>query len=211
MSFSSAGEIASVIEPNVTSKKDTLKALDNKVSDRKDKLHNALTNCQNSEKTLDELLYWLRANDKAMKSLKPMSENMDDLLQLRDFYEVCGILKSKRYFCSSHNGLCYRKIPDHHVLNNFFVLFKNLRCELSNHEPLYDDGIKWSRDVVSKEKPGPYRSGLEKKYTEVVTLWRELKMKVRSNLREINVIIPLAKKYHSAVKPVRDVTDQVMC
>jgi hypothetical protein len=90
------------------------------------------------------------------------------------------------------------------------VLFKNLRYELSNHEPLYDDAIKWSRDVISKEKAGPYRGGLEKKYTEVVTLWRELKMKVRSNLREISVIIPLAKKYHSAVKPVRDVTDQVM-
>jgi hypothetical protein len=35
-------------------------------------------------------------------------------------------------------------------------------------------------------------------------------MKVRSNLRELSVIIPLAKKYHNAVKPVRDVTDQVM-
>ena len=90
------------------------------------------------------------------------------------------------------------------------VLLKGLKYELSNHESLYDDAINWSRDVISKEKPGPYRSGLEKKYSEVVTLWRELKMKVRSNLRELGVIIPLAKKYHSAVKPVRDVTDQVM-
>lgn len=90
-----------------------------------------------------------------------------------------------------------------------FVLFKDLRNELSNHEPLYDDAIKWSREVINKERPGAYRSGLERKYSEVVTLWRELKMKVRSNLRELSVIIPLAKKYHCAVKPVRDVTNQV--
>ena len=90
-----------------------------------------------------------------------------------------------------------------------FILLKSLRYELSNHESLYDDAINWSRDVISKEKPGPYRSDLEKKYSEIVTLWRELKMKVRSNLRELGVIIPLAKKYHNAVKPVRDVTDQV--
>ena len=112
---------------------------------------------------------------------------------------------------SGDNGLCSREVLDQNLLNTFLVLFKNLRHELSNHEPLYDDAIKWSRDVINKEKAGPYRAGLEKKYTEVVTLWRELKMKVRSNLREISVIIPLAKKYHNAVKPVRDVTDQVMC
>jgi chromosome segregation ATPase len=89
--FPSAKDIASVIEPNVATKKDSLKELDSKVSDRKDKLHEALTSCQTSEQTLDDLLHWLRANDKAMKALKPMSENMDVLLQLRDFYEVCTI------------------------------------------------------------------------------------------------------------------------
>ena len=86
--FSSTEDIVSLIEPNITTKKDTLKELDSKVSDRKEKLHEILTSCQTSEKTLDDLLHWLRANDKAMKTLKPMSENMDILLQLRDFYEV---------------------------------------------------------------------------------------------------------------------------
>lgn len=86
--LSSTEDIVSVIEPNVTTKKNTLKELDSKVSDRKEKLHEILTSCQTSEKTLDDLLHWLRANDKAMKALKPMSENMDILLQLRDFYEV---------------------------------------------------------------------------------------------------------------------------
>jgi chromosome segregation ATPase len=93
--FLSAKDVASAIEPNVKTKKDTLKDLDSKVSERKDKLHQALTNCQASEQTLDDLLQWLRANDKAMKALKPMSENMDVLLQRRDFYEVCKVSKCK--------------------------------------------------------------------------------------------------------------------
>lgn len=80
---------------------------------------------------------------------------------------------------------------------------------MSNHEPLYDNAVKWSRDVINKERSGPYRNGIEKKYTEIVTLWRELKMKARTNLRELTVIIPLAKKYHDAVKPVRDVIESV--
>lgn len=91
----------SVIQPNVTTKKDTLKELDSKVSDRKDKLHEVLTKCEDSGKTLDDLLLWLRSNDKAMKSLKPMSENMDVLLQLHDFYEVCvQYTKSAKDFLS---------------------------------------------------------------------------------------------------------------
>lgn len=84
-----------------------------------------------------------------------------------------------------------------------------MRNELSNHEPLYNDVVKWCRNVISSEKPGPYRSALEKKYTDVVRLWRELKLKVRANVRELSVIIPLAKKYHNAVEPVRQVTDHV--
>lgn len=66
-----------------------MKELDGKISDRKDKLHEALARLQESTHGLDEMLRWLRANDKAMKSLKPMSENMEVLFQLRDFYEVC--------------------------------------------------------------------------------------------------------------------------
>ena len=86
--LSSAEDIVSVIEPNITTKKDSLKELDSKISDRKEKLHEVLASCQTSEQTLDDLLHWLRAKDKMVKALKPMSENMDILLQLRDFYEV---------------------------------------------------------------------------------------------------------------------------
>lgn len=92
--------ITSDIESNVSNKKKTLNELDGRVNDRKDKLHEKLTLYQKSEKTLDDLLQWLCINEKTMKSLPPLSEDMNVLLKLRDFSEVIFVwrLVAKHFF-----------------------------------------------------------------------------------------------------------------
>ena len=85
---SSDEDVIHVIKQNTGKEKEVLNELDSKINDRKNELHKKLTHCQESENGLVEIHNWLRDADKAMKSLKPMSEDMAVLLQLRDFYEV---------------------------------------------------------------------------------------------------------------------------
>ena len=73
------------------------------------------------------------------------------------------------------------------------------------HQPTYEYIEQQINDHLSSKVPGPKRDALEKQFKDISERYNELKRSADKRHRQLNVLLPLARKYHDAQRNVERV------